>query len=42
MEAYFNSFVKFLEIIPEESQQLYYESFLQKYGKLDWTSNNGK
>ena len=42
MEAYLNAFLMFLEIIPKESQEVYFERFLKKYGSIDWVINKGK
>ena len=42
MEAYLNAFLMFLEIIPKESQEVYFERFLKKYGSIDWVNNKEK
>ena len=36
MEAYFNWFIKFLELLPDEILQKYHDSFLQTYGDYNW------
>ena len=42
MEAYFNAFIMFLEIVPKESQEVYFERFLKKYRSIDWAVNKSK
>lgn len=39
IEAYFNAFVKFLEILPPEILYEYHESFQRKYINSDWINN---
>ena len=36
MQAYFNWFMKFLELLPDEILQKYHDSFLQFYGDYNW------